>query len=84
TEIEVPQQRVPANQPAQVKVSVQAVGQDADTEIRCRFDSEPNAEKKAVRLRAGQAQTFLFERSGLSVGTHQAEITLATGDNLPS
>jgi hypothetical protein len=84
TDLEAPRQRVPANRPVVVKATIQATGQDCETEILCRFNGDQAADRKPVRLRAGQGQTVTFERGGLQPGVHQVEISLATTDNLPS
>src|SRR4051812_12377561 len=55
-DVEVKPQAVPANRPVVLNVTVQATGQDADAELSCRFDGDPTAERKPVRLRAGGRQ----------------------------
>ncbi|MFN4259051.1 MAG: BatA domain-containing protein [Gemmataceae bacterium] len=83
TRIELPRQAVPANLPVVLRATVQATGADYDTEIICRILGDSNSERKPVRLRAGQSQVITFERRGLGLGLHQAEISLATSDSLP-
>src|SRR5581483_7992334 len=75
-DVEVRPQAVPANQPVALNVTVQATGEPCDAELACRFDDDPAAERKPVRLRAGERQVIPFERRGLKPGLHQAEITL--------
>lgn len=83
TEAEAKPAIVPANQEAVVKVYVQATGQPCDTEVICRFTHETTAERKPVKLDAGQSQVFEFRKRNLEPGQYQAEITLATADALP-
>lgn len=82
-DLELPWQVIPANGRAIFRAKLQAVGKDVDTEILCRLDGEKNAERKAFKLKAGQSDILTFERRGLSLGLHRAEISLAGGDNLP-
>jgi hypothetical protein len=82
-DLEVRPQAVPANRPVTLNVTIQATGQDCDTELSCRFDGDVKAERRPVRLRAGERQVVTFERRELKPGYHQAEIALATADNLP-
>src|SRR5439155_11834622 len=44
---------------------------------------ERTADRKPIKLAAGQSQVISFERWGLAAGPHQAEVRLATGDALP-
>jgi hypothetical protein len=82
-DVEVKPQAVPANRPAVLHVTVQATGPGGEAELSCRFDGDPSAERKPVRLGAGQRQVVTFERPGLKEGYHQAEIVLAPNDSLP-
>lgn len=82
-DVELKPQAVPGNRPVAIDVTVQATGQDCNTDLQCRFSGDQNAEKKPVNLKAGQRQVFTFERRGLKPGFHQAEIALATSDSLP-
>jgi len=82
-DLELPWQAIPANGRIILRARVQAVGKDVDTEILCRIDGEKSAERKAFKLKAGQNDSITFERRGLPLGLHQAEISLAGGDNLP-
>jgi hypothetical protein len=81
-DIEVKPQVVAANQPVLLNVTVQATGQPYNTELLCRFDGDPIPERKPIDLKPGR-QVITFERRGLKVGFHQAEVMLATGDSLP-
>lgn len=80
--LELPQQSTVRDRMI-LRATVRAVGQDCDTEVVCRIDGESTAEKKPVKLRAGQSQVISFERRGLAPGLHQAEISLGTTDSLP-
>jgi hypothetical protein len=79
---ELPRQIVPTNDKLILRVTVSATGERCDTEVICRIDDEKAADHKAVQLEPGQSQSYTFERSGLKVGRHQAEVTLATTDGL--
>jgi hypothetical protein len=81
--VELPRQTLTSEETAVLRATVQATGTDYDTEILCRIDGEATVERKPVKLRAGQSQVISFERRGLAMGPHQAEITLATPDALP-
>jgi hypothetical protein len=83
-DVDVKPQAVPANRPVVLNVTVQATGQDHEAEVSCRFDGDPTAERKPVRLRANDRQIVTFERRGLAVNKfHQAEIILSPTDSLP-
>jgi hypothetical protein len=82
--VELPHQVVPVNDRVILRVTVRAIGDGCDTELRCRIDGEQNADRKPVKLAAGQSQVIPFERPGLPAGAHQAELTLGTADALPS
>ncbi|MBL8794046.1 MAG: BatA domain-containing protein [Planctomycetia bacterium] len=82
-DLELPWQTVPANGRIILRARVQAVGKDVDTELLCRIDGEKHAERKAFKLKAGQNDSITFERRNLPLGLHQAEISLASGDNMP-
>jgi hypothetical protein len=81
--VELSRQVIPRDEPAVLKVTVRAAGADCDTEIACRVDDEKTPERKPIKLAAGQSHVITFERRGLPPGSHQAEITLATTDELP-
>ena len=82
TDVELPRQIVPANDRVVLRVKALATGRDYDTEIACRIDEKP-AERRPVKLRAGQAETVgPFEARDLPPGVHRAEISLAAADNL--
>src|SRR6185369_6543940 len=84
TELKLPRQLIPANGRFIVHAIVRATGQDApDLEVRCRIDGEKDPARQVVKLRAGESAPVTFERLGLPIGLHQAEITLATSDTLP-
>jgi hypothetical protein len=80
--------------PMKVRVTVRATGTDFDTELTCRIDGDADAERgadrKAIRLSAGQSQVFLYDRlaparpagSPLEV-PFQVTARLATNDALP-
>jgi hypothetical protein len=74
-------QAVSANRPVLLEVTVQATGGECNGELSCRFDGE-NADRKPVRLKAGERQVMTFERRDLKLGYHQAEIQLLPPDNL--
>ncbi|MCS6850027.1 MAG: BatA domain-containing protein [Gemmataceae bacterium] len=82
TAVEPARTAVPSNAPVVVRVTVRATGNDCDSEVTCRFDGEKTVERKAVQLKAGQSQVISFTRPALPPGYHQAEIALATPDNL--
>jgi hypothetical protein len=81
--LELPRQVVSPGDKVVLRATVRATGTDLDTEVLCRIDGEKIAERKQVVLAAGQSQVISFERSGLAVGPHQAEITLRNTDALP-
>jgi hypothetical protein len=81
--VRMPHQVIPTDGRAVLEVTVQATGSGCDTEVVCRIEGEKAAERKPIKLAAGQSQVLTFERGGLAVGPHQAEITLATTDALP-
>jgi hypothetical protein len=81
--VELPRQAVAADDRVILRATVRATGQDCDTEIVCRIDGDTTAERKPVKLKAGQSQVIAFERRGLAPGLHQAEVTLRTSDALP-
>jgi hypothetical protein len=81
--VDLPRQVIPTNSPLLLRVTARATGNDCDTEVVCRIDSEKTPERKPLKLGAGQSQVVAFERTGLTAGFHQAEITLATSDALP-
>ncbi len=78
----------------QVRVTVRATGSDFDTELSCRIDgdadAERGAEKKAVKLSAGQSQVIVFERPAPARPSgsppeipFQVTARVATNDALP-
>jgi hypothetical protein len=81
-EIEVKPQAVSANRPVVLRVTVQATGPGGEADVSCRFDGDAQAERRPVRLRAGERQVVSFERRGLKPGYHQAEVTLQPDDSL--
>jgi hypothetical protein len=83
TAVELPRQLIPPNDKVLMRVTVRATGGDCDTEVLCRIDGEKTAERKPIKLAAGQSQVLVFERGGLAPGPHQAEISLANKDSLP-
>jgi hypothetical protein len=85
TEIRVQSQVVAANQAVVLDVHVSATGQVVanEAELLCRFDGDVKPDRKPVKLVPG-GTVVTFERSSLSEGFHQAEVTLATGDSLPA
>jgi hypothetical protein len=82
TAVALERQTVPIDGRVVLKVTVQATGADCDTQVLCQIDAEKTAERKLVRLSAGQSQVITFERRGLAVGPHRAEMRLETGDSL--
>ncbi len=84
TELKLPRQLIPANGRFIVHATVRATGMDApDLEVRCRIDGEKDPARQVIKLKDGQIQQVTFERVGLPIGLHQAEITLATLDTMP-
>jgi hypothetical protein len=84
TELKLPRQRIPANGRFVVHANVYATGKDyPEVEVRCFLDGEKTPQRQVVKLRAGQNEWVTFERRGLEKGLHQAEVSLATTDNLP-
>jgi hypothetical protein len=83
TDLKLPRQRIAADGKLLLHATVQATGVDGETELICRIDAEKAADRKPIKLAAGQSQVITFERSGLAPGPHQAEVTLATSDALP-
>jgi hypothetical protein len=82
TAVELPRQVVPPGDKVLLRITVRATGADCDTEVLCRIDGEKTADRKPIKLAAGQSQVLVFERGGLAPGPHQAEITLANADSL--
>lgn len=78
--LEMPRQAVPAGDAVVVHATVQATGEACDAEIVCRFDGEERADRKPLRLAAGESRVITFERPGLSRGWHQAEVGLRGAD----
>ncbi|MBV9124570.1 MAG: hypothetical protein JO112_14530, partial [Planctomycetes bacterium] len=76
-----PRQVIPANDRVEIDATVQAVGAAYEAQIVCRLDGQAAAERKPVKLEAGQSQTVAFERTGLAEGWHQAEIVLEGADH---
>src|SRR5262249_12788476 len=77
-------QMIPANGRFVVHANVRATGKDyPDVEVRCWIDGEKTPQRQTIKLRAGQNEWVSFERRGLALGLHQAEIALATSDTLP-
>lgn len=83
TNIELPRQAVPANQPVRFAVTVSAVGADVDTELSMRIDGERIPTTQPVKLAAGTSRVVEFERRDLKPGLHQAEFFTATTDAMP-
>jgi hypothetical protein len=81
--LELPRPVVAADDRAVIRATLQAVGSDFENEVSCRIDGEAAADRKPVKLKAGQSAIVSFERRGLPLGIHQAEVTLATADALP-
>src|SRR5262249_11062401 len=82
-DLEPRRQVIPANEELVLTAKVQATGRDYDTEIVCRLDDKKPAERKPLKIAAGQGTTVQFRRRGLEVGLQRAEVTLAAPDNLP-
>lgn len=82
-DLEPRRQVIPANDELVLTAKIQATGRDYDTEVICRLDDEKAAERKPLKLMAGQGTTVQFRRRGLEVGLHRVEVTLAAADNLP-
>jgi hypothetical protein len=84
TDLKLPRQLIPANGRFIVYATVRATGMDApDLEVRCRIDGEKDPARQVIKLKDGQTEQVTFERVGLPIGLHQAEITLASGDTMP-
>ncbi|HEX4588939.1 MAG TPA: BatA and WFA domain-containing protein, partial [Gemmataceae bacterium] len=75
-------QAVPANRPVVLNVTVQATGPGGEADLSCRFDGDPQTERKPVRLRSGERQVVTFERRGLKPGYHQVDVSLLPEDSL--
>src|SRR5205807_8015944 len=84
TELKLPRQRLGADERLILRATVQATGMDCETEVLCRIDDERTQDRKPIKLTAGQSQVITFERTGLALGLHQAQVSLATSDALPS
>jgi hypothetical protein len=72
-----------AGDDALIRVTIQATGPATENIVVCRFDGENEAEKKQVKLAAGESTALEFRRMGLKAGLHSAEISLVTADALP-
>jgi Aerotolerance regulator N-terminal len=83
TAMELPRQVIPPDDKVVLRITVRATGADCDTEVLCHIDGEKTADRKPIKLSAGQSQVLVFERGGLAPGPHQAEIKLANNDALP-
>jgi hypothetical protein len=81
--VDLPRQVIPHGDKVMLRVTLRATGADCDTEVICRIDGEKSADRKPVKLAAGQSQVLAFDRGGLAPGPHQVEITLANTDALP-
>ena len=69
--------------PVTVAVTVRAVGADVTAVVRCRFADVPAADQtREVRVPAGPPVPVGFTFNDLPAGVQQAEVTLATPDNL--
>jgi hypothetical protein len=82
-ELEVKPQVNPANKPVVIRATVQATGEQFNTELHCRLTGQVEPDRKPVNLQPGQRQVIEFERRGLAPGMHQAEVFLVTNDTLP-
>jgi hypothetical protein len=83
-ELKLPKTVVAANEKMLIQATVQATGTSCDTELICRIDDKDPVQRIPVALEPGQRRIFSFDRRGLAPGMHQAEISLATKDALPS
>ncbi len=92
--IELEPPALTSGQPLRILVTVRATGGDFDTELSCRIDNDPDvnrpADRQPIRLSAGQARVFVFERPAparpaASVSPAPLHITaqVATSDALP-
>jgi hypothetical protein len=79
--LELPRAVVPLDDVAQIKATVRSTGGPVDTDVICIIDGK-TADVKPITLGEGQSQVVTFERRGLPLGPHQAEIKLATEDSL--
>ena len=79
--LDLPRQIVPENDVAEVKTTVRSTGGPVDTEVLYRIDGK-DADRRPIKLAAGQSQVITFESRDLPLGPHQAEIKLATDDSL--
>ena len=82
TQVEVKPQSIPAQKKVVVKATISATGQGCDTEVLCKIVGESVAERKSLKLEAGQSEVVEFINKKLPAGLYQAEITLATADGL--
>lgn len=86
--VEMRPQVIPASQPAQVAVSVGAVGPDVEAVVRAKLigPAGPNqgerTERKPVPVPGGQTRGVGFEFRGLTPGLYQLEIGLESADRL--
>lgn len=83
TALDLARQVFPATERLVVRATVQAIGSGCDTELSCLVDDQGPADRKPVKLRAGESAVVTFERPGLTVGLHQATVSIATPDALP-
>ncbi len=76
-------QLVPRNRPAALEVSVLRTGPKVESELMCRFDGNPDGERKPLTLQPGQSAVVGFEKRDLAPGWHTVEVRLLTDDSLP-
>ncbi len=93
--LELPRPIVHPGDQAQIRVSVRATGADAENEVLCLRVGESTADRRPVKLTAGQSEVKVFERAAfrpgeteevagrLPYGFHQFEIQLGATDALP-
>ena len=76
-------QQIPANQPVNITVTLQAIGTDVPSAaVQCRLLSGGPPQVRPFQLIAGTPQAVTFTYRDLPSGFHQAEIRLETPDAL--
>lgn len=83
TEIEASPTPIREGQEVRIRVTVRAVGQDAETEVFCKVVGDSRIERRPVTLRAGESTVIEFLGRSFPSGFHQVEVWLATTDALP-
>jgi hypothetical protein len=73
-----------------IEVTVRATGDEFNTGLLCQLDNEPEPDKQAIQLAAGQGRVFVFERNaperprgGAKETPYQVTVRHQTPDALP-